>query len=624
MSVSPVTGPGPADAAAQGTTVHPAAILLVDDQADKRLAVRAMLARLGHVIVEVDSGRAALRAVSAQRFAVILMDVRMPTMDGYETALLIRGRSDSARTPIIFLTAFGRDETESEGAYASGAVDFLFAPIAGDALRAKVSAFVELHARAHEHQHSLDSITALNASLRDSEVRARAVLQNVADGIVTADEQDLIESMNRSARRLFGYEENEVIGQPLRSIIAPSWHGVFTESVRAAESLSIAEDSQAEPIETVGARKDGSCFPMEIGISEMQIGQRTFTIAAIRDISDRVERAEREQRRAQALRREAQLDRVAFDEAPIGSVITDRDGRIERVNHAICTMLGHTADELRGVHIFQFIHPEDRRDSVAAVAAMLSPGSSTQRFERRYLHSSGRVIEVRVALTAIRDDAQEVAQLFGQIEDVTDARRTSRELEQAKFEMLARLAAAAELHDDETGQHPRRVGDLSVAIAQRIGLHDAEVELLRLAAPLHDLGKIAIADDVLRKPGKLTVEEFEQMKTHTTAGARMLAGSPFALLAMAEESALTHHEKWDGSGYPAGLAGDAIPITGRIVAVADVFDALTHTRPYKPAWSTADAITEMTSQTGRHFDPQVLEAFLSSRHFETAAGSTRH
>jgi putative two-component system response regulator len=613
---------GPADA--PGVITAQPAILLVDDDAGKRLAVRAMLARLGHAIVEVDSGRAALRAVYAQRFAVILMDVRMPTMDGYETALLIRARSDSERTPIIFLTAFGRDETESAGAYASGAVDFLFAPIAGDALRAKVSAFVELYARAHEHQHSLDSITALNASLRDSEVRARAVLQNVADGIVTADEQGVIESMNRSARRLFGYEKNEVIGQPLLSIIAPSWHGDFTESVRAAESLLIAEDSPAEPVETVGARKDGSCFPIEIGISEMQIGQRTFTIAAIRDISDRVERAEREQRRAQALRREAQLDRVAFDEAPIGSVITDRDGRIERVNHAICTMLGHTADELRGVHILDFIHPEDRHDSVATVAAMLSPGSSTQRFERRYLHSSGRVIEVRVALTAIRDDAQEVAQLFAQVEDVTDARRTSRELEQAQFEMLARLAAAAELHDDDTGQHPHRVGDLSVAIAQRIGLPDTQVELLRLAAPLHDLGKIAIADDVLRKPGKLTVDEFEQMKTHTTAGAQMLAGSPFALLAMAEQSALTHHERWDGSGYPTGLAGEAIPITGRIVAVADVFDALTHTRPYKPAWSTADAITEMTSQTGRHFDPQVLEAFLSSPDFETAAGSTRH
>ena len=116
---------------------------------------------------------------------------------------------------------------------------------------------------------------------------------------------------------------------------------------------------------------------------------------------------------------------------------------------------------------------------------------------------------------------------------------------------------------------------------------------------------------MLRKRGKLTVEEFDQIKTHTTTGAQMLAGSPFELLAVAEQIALTHHEHWDGSGYPTGLAGEAIPITGRIVAVADVFDALTHSRPYKTAWSTADAITELTSQSGTHFDPLVVDAFLS-------------
>jgi putative two-component system response regulator len=610
MTLSSPTHPRSLDAAGEAR-VRPA-VLVVDDDAGKRLAVRAMLDRLGHAVVEANSGRAALRAVSTQRFAVILMDVRMPTMSGYDTAKLIRARSESALTPIIFLTAFGRDEIETASAYASGAVDFLFAPIAADALRAKVSAFVDLFAKAQEHQDSLDSITVLNASLRDSEVRARAVLQNVADGIVTVDEQGLIESLNRSARALFGYEQAEVIGQPLQSIIAPSRHDDFTKAAHAERALRTAQGTPVEPIETVGRRKDGSHFPMEVGISEMQIGERTFTIGAIRDITDRVERVERERRRAQALRREAQVDRIVFEEAPIGSVITGRDGRIERVNHAICMMLGRAAETFIGIHFLEFTHPEDREDSVAAVEAVMGGAAGAQHFEARYLHGGGRVVEARIALTAIRDDAQQVAQLFAQIEDVTDARRTTRELEQAQFEMLARLAAAAELHDDDTGQHTHRVGDLSVAIAETIGLPDSQLELLRLAAPLHDLGKIAISDAVLRKRGKLTVEEFEQVKTHTTAGAQMLAGSPFALLALAEETALTHHERWDGSGYPAGLAGDAIPITGRIVAVADVFDALTHSRPYKPAWSTADAIQEMSSQAGRHFDPHVVDAFLST------------
>jgi putative two-component system response regulator len=598
MTVSAHTDAPPAEAGIR------AAILVVDDDAGKRLAVRSMLARLGHAVVEADSGRAALRAVAETRFAVILMDVRMPTMSGYETASLIRSRGETALTPIIFLTAFGRDEVETAGAYASGAVDFLFAPIAGDALRAKVTGFVDVFDRAHEHQSSLDSITALSAALRDSEVRARAVLQNVADGIVTADEQGLIESLNRSARRLFGYEPLEVIGRPLRSIVAPGRQDDFARATQA--------DTPVDPIETLGCRRDGSHFPMEVGISQMQVGERTFTIVAIRDITDRAERAERERRRGQALRREAQLDRIVFEEAPIGSVLTGRDGRIERVNHAVCRMLGRTAEAFNGAHCLEFTHPEDRDDSVKAIAAIMNGAPGAQHFESRYLHSSGRVIEARIALTAIRDDAQQVAQLFAQIEDVTDARRTTRELERAQFEMLARLAAAAELHDDDTGKHTHRVGDLSVAIAHTLGLPDSQIELLRLAAPLHDVGKIAVSDAVLRKRGKLSVEEFEQVKLHTTAGAQMLAGSPFALLALAEETALTHHERWDGTGYPAGLAGEAIPITGRIVAVADVFDALTHRRPYKPAWSAADAITEMRGQAGRHFDSQIVDAFLSA------------
>ena len=263
------------------------AILVVDDNAAKRIAVRAMLASLGYCVIEVDSGREALRAVLRRTFAMILMDVRMPTLDGYETAKLIRQRPQSELTPIIFMTAFGGDEAEAAAAYASGAVDFIFTPILPDVLRAKVSAFVDLFVQSQELQRSLESITALNAELRASEVRARAVLQNVADGIVTAGEGGLIESFNRSARQLLGYREEEVIGQPLKLIVAPTHQDEFSESARAKWSLLNATEIPAESTETVGCRRDGSCFPMEMGISEMEIGERTFTIVCIRDVSGR-------------------------------------------------------------------------------------------------------------------------------------------------------------------------------------------------------------------------------------------------------------------------------------------------------------------------------------------------
>jgi PAS domain S-box-containing protein len=271
---------------ARGVTPCAPTILLVDDDAAKRLALRAMLTPLGHAVVEADSGRAALGAVLADRFALILMDVRMPTLDGYETAKLIRQRRQSELTPIIFVTAFA-DEAATATAYASGAVDFIVTPIVPDVLRAKVSAFVDLSEQSQQLRRSLESITTLNAALRDSEARTHAVMQNVADGIVTVGDDGLIESFNRSAQRLFGYREQEVIGKPLELILTASQHEDVADPdpERALAGLPSATFSSSDATDAVGRRKDGSCFLIEMAISEMKIGRRMVTIGCIRDVT---------------------------------------------------------------------------------------------------------------------------------------------------------------------------------------------------------------------------------------------------------------------------------------------------------------------------------------------------
>jgi len=189
-------------------------------------------------------------------------------------------------------------------------------------------------------------------------------------------------------------------------------------------------------------------------------------------------------------------------------------------------------------------------------------------------------------------------------------RARTEELEVAQLEVLTRLALAAEYRDDVTGKHTWRVGHFAARVAQALGMPEEDVEALRLAARLHDVGKIGIPDAVLLKPGKFTPGEYEQMKLHTLIGARILSGSRSSLLHMAETVALTHHERWDGAGYPRGLAGEAIPLVGRVVSVADVFDALTHARPYKEAWTREAALEELRVQRGRHFDPRVADAAL--------------
>lgn len=199
------------------------------------------------------------------------------------------------------------------------------------------------------------------------------------------------------------------------------------------------------------------------------------------------------------------------------------------------------------------------------------------------------------------------------------------ELKLAQLDVIDRLAVVGEHHDDDTGAHTYRVAHTSRALAESLLLPPEEVEIIYRAAPLHDVGKIGISDTILLKKGKLTPEEFESMKQHCEIGAQLLSNGRSELMQVAQSIAISHHERFDGSGYPYGLKGEDIPLAGRIVAVADVFDALTSERPYKRAWSVEEAREEIQNQSGRHFDPKIVRAFtsLSSADLATSV-STLH
>ena len=205
-------------------------------------------------------------------------------------------------------------------------------------------------------------------------------------------------------------------------------------------------------------------------------------------------------------------------------------------------------------------------------------------------------------MVAVRTSALQMA-----LENVKESQRT---ILAAHLETIHRLAAAAEFKDEETADHIQRMSRYCALLAAKLGLPDAEVDLILQASPMHDIGKIGIPDSILLKPAKLTPEEWDVMKKHTIFGARILGESNFELLRVGEIIALSHHEKWDGSGYPKGLAGEDIPLYGRICAVADVFDALTNKRPYKKAFSNEQALDILRAGRGSHFDPKVLDAFL--------------
>lgn len=197
-----------------------------------------------------------------------------------------------------------------------------------------------------------------------------------------------------------------------------------------------------------------------------------------------------------------------------------------------------------------------------------------------------------------------------QLENVV--REKSQELDEMQHELIDKLLRAAEIRDQETGNHIARISKYALIIAKALRLSDEAAKDLALASLMHDIGKIGVPDEILNKPGRLEAPELELMRAHTLKGAQILSGSSSKIIRLAEQIAYTHHEKWDGTGYPNGLSGTQIPLAGRIIALVDMFDALLSDRPYKKAWKTKAAVDYIQEQSGSHFDPVVVKAFVES------------
>ena len=300
-----------------------AAILVVDDDARKRTAIVAVLEPLGLTIVEARSGEEGLRAVMERNFAVILMDVQMPGMDGYETSGLIRMRRESELTPIIFITSLTRDEAKIPVAYARGAVDFMFAPVEPGILRAKVSIFVDLFQKTLALEQSLRDVTTFSQAATECEIRTRVVLENIADGIVTITREGMVETLNRAATDLFGYREDEIVGKSFGLMVD------FALSPDSSDALTIQDILASHvggdrTVEWIGRRRGGTSFPVSFGLSEAQLGDRRIYVACLRDVSA-------QQAYTEALRHRALHD--GLTELPNRALFGDR------ANQAIGTAL---------------------------------------------------------------------------------------------------------------------------------------------------------------------------------------------------------------------------------------------------------------------------------------------
>ncbi len=313
---------------------------------------------------------------------------------------------------------------------------------------------------------------------------------------------------------------------------------------------------------------------------------------------------------------------TVIDHAPLRIYVKDRDLRFLAINRIAAESTGRSPVELIGQTVNAFMSPEaidlsqvgDRRvlrsgEAYIAEEEMTIRGETKTLLTSKFpmLDDEGAVYAV-CGISADITASKQAAKL--QEELVRTQQRAISELRSSRREMIERLARAIEIRDTETGGHVNRMARISGVLALGLGLDEQFADLISVAAPMHDVGKIGIPDEILLQPGSLSDEERREMEKHTTIGNELLTGSDSDLLRLGASIALTHHERWDGGGYPRGLAGEDIPIEGRIVAVADVFDALLSDRPYRPAMDLDRAVEILRDGRGSHFEGRIVDYLL--------------
>jgi len=290
---------------------------------------------------------------------------------------------------------------------------------------------------------------------------------------------------------------------------------------------------------------------------------------------------------------------------------TDKYGKIITASKSFINLLDNDNADITNQNYLKFIEACELKKLDTEVRALVE-AHNTWSGVIKHKNSSGNTLYLQSSYIPIMDTQNNIIEVLCLYTDLTDQYKLNKAIIDTQREVISRMGAIGETRSKETGDHVKRVAEYSKLLALKYGLTQVEAEEIKMASPMHDIGKVAIPDSILNKPGKLTADEFEIMKTHAQLGHEMLSGSQQPLLNTASIISQHHHEKWNGSGYPNGLAADEIHIYGRITAIADVFDALGHDRVYKKAWPLENILNLLKEESGKHFDPNLVDLFINN------------
>ena len=445
-------------------------------------------------------------------------------------------------------------------------------------------------------------------ALAASKLDLEATYETLAEGVYVQNREGIITAVNPAACSLLGYSREEMLGQEAHDLFhrdadrgkTPKDECPFHRHVRKGESYDGEE---------LFAAKDGRMLTVEVASRPIfHQGRVVSSVTAFHDITQR-KQTESNLRRSEETGRKLS---AAVEQSPVSVVITDTHGTIEYVNAKFVEQSGYTIEEALGQNP-RFMKSGLVPDAVYVDLWATITAGREWRGELQNRHKDGSLYWVKATVVPIKDKQGKITEFMSVRNDISEIIKLHEEIESTQQEIIYHMGEIAESRSQETGNHVRRVAEYSRLLALKYGLDAQEANKIAMASPMHDIGKVGIPDAILHKPGKLTDEEWEIMKTHAMLGYAVLQHSKRPILQASAIIAKEHHEKYDGTGYPLGLSGEAIHLYARIVAIADVFDALSHDRCYKKAWEDANVFAFFEKERGTHFDPNLVDMFLAAK-----------
>ncbi len=449
------------------------------------------------------------------------------------------------------------------------------------------------------------TLEAAEEACRRGEDLLRAIIDSSKAVVYLKDVEGRYRLINQQWADLFGVTKESILGK--------TDHDIFPAEIAdrfRANDVGILAARHAVELEELAPHVDGihTYISMKVPLTDSE-GVPCAICGISTDITER-------KRMEEALRLGEERFRGAFEAVATGMALVDPDGRWMRVNPALCEIVGYTEGELLASTFQSITHPEDLATDLELMRRALAGEIGSFQREKRFVHKWGEAVWTRISVSVVRDLGGQPLHLVAQVEDVTPRRQAEElvgalysELHGAYDATIAGWARALDLRDHETEGHSRRVTEVTLRLARSLGMSESELIHVRRGALLHDIGKMGVPDAILLKPGPLTEQEWPIMRRHPDLAAEMLA--PIAFLQPALDIPHCHHEKWDGTGYPRGVAGEKIPMAARVFAVVDIWDAPTHDRPYRSAWPEDRVRDHLRLLAGTHLDPAIVSAFLS-------------